>query len=87
MRRLLAEHAEMSRLVVIAKDADPAEARAALGAFAELLDRHVRWEDRELFPAAEARLDDATLASIEGELERRLVLASTAAKTIARRPT
>lgn len=86
MRRLVAEHAEMSRLVVIAKGGDAVASRAALGAFAELLDRHVRWEDREVFAAAEARLDDATLASIGGELERRLVLARTEARTPARRP-
>jgi hypothetical protein len=85
MARLVAEHAEMARLVATAKRGDAA-ARPALAAFADLLERHVRWEERELFPAAEARLDDATLASIEGELEKRLVLASTGAKTVARRP-
>jgi hypothetical protein len=86
MHRLVAEHAEMTRLVSIAKGGDATESRPALAAFADLLDRHVRWEERELFPAAEARLDDATLASIEGELEKRLVLAATGAKAVARRP-
>lgn len=79
-RRLVAEHAEMIRLVEVAKAAPAAEARPALGAFAELLDRHVRWEERELFPAAEARLDDDTLATLGGELETRLVLARSEAR-------
>ncbi|HYG69546.1 MAG TPA: hemerythrin domain-containing protein [Anaeromyxobacteraceae bacterium] len=81
LRRLAGEHAELTRLLAIAKGADGTATRSALAAFAELLERHVRWEDRELFPAAERRLDDAALASIEGELEKRLVLARTEAET------
>jgi hemerythrin superfamily protein len=76
MRRLRSEHAELRRLVEIARTAPPQELRAALGAFADLLERHVRWEERELFPAFQDRLDGETLATIGGELERRLVLAS-----------
>ena len=75
MRRLLAEHEELRRLVGAAKEARPPEARASLGAFADLLERHVRWEERELFPGAEGHVDAETLATIGGELERRLVLA------------
>ncbi len=74
-RRLAAEHAELARLVDRAKGAAQAELRAALNAFADLLERHVRWEERELFPHAEDRLDDATLAVIGGELEKRLAIA------------
>lgn len=75
MRRLKAEHAEMTRLVEAARTARPADLRAALNAFADLLERHIRWEERELFPYAEDHVDEATLADIGGELERRLVLA------------
>jgi hemerythrin-like domain-containing protein len=73
--RLAAEHVELKGLVEHARTAAPGEQRAALSAFADLLERHVRWEERELFPYAEAHLDASALASIGGELERRLVLA------------
>jgi hypothetical protein len=75
MKRLKAEHAEMSRLIESAKSARPPELRAALNAFADLIERHIRWEERELFPYAEGHVDEATLATIGGELEKRLVLA------------
>jgi hemerythrin-like domain-containing protein len=74
-RRLLAEHAELKRLVEQARTASPAEGRSALAAFADLLERHVRWEERELFPYAEDHVGEAALALIGGELEKRLVLA------------
>ncbi len=75
-RRLRAEHGELNRLVQAAPaPGNPAEQRAVLAAFADLLERHVRWEERELFPYAEGHVDAKTLAEIGGELERRLVLA------------
>jgi hypothetical protein len=77
MQRLRAEHAELCRLVAESRGGGPAEQRAALFAFASLLERHVRWEERELFPYAEGHVDAQTLAAIGGELERRLVLART----------
>jgi hemerythrin-like domain-containing protein len=58
--------------------------RAHLGAFADLLERHVRWEERELFPYAEDHVDEATLATIGGELEKRLVLARSEQKAARR---
>jgi hypothetical protein len=73
--RLRAEHAELFRLLDLTRTAAPPDLRAHLGAFADLLERHVRWEERELFPAAEAQVDGPTLARIGGELEERLVLA------------
>jgi hypothetical protein len=76
MRRLEAEHAELTRLVEAAAASRPAEQRFHLGAFADLLERHIRWEERELFQYAEDHVDAATLATIGGELEKRLVLAS-----------
>jgi hypothetical protein len=76
MRRLRSEHEELSGFVAeAARSGLAAEQRSALQAFAELLERHVRWEERELFPYAERHVDDATLAVIGGELEKRLVLA------------
>jgi hemerythrin-like domain-containing protein len=80
LKRLRAEHAELKRLVELARRSPPADLRASLGAFADLLERHVRWEERELFPYAEDHLDGEALASIGGELEKRLVLAGQGAK-------
>lgn len=73
--RLAAEHLELKGLVEHARTAAPGAQRVALASFADLLERHVRWEERELFPYAESHLDAAALAAIGGELERRLVLA------------
>jgi hemerythrin-like domain-containing protein len=74
MRRLQFEHAEMARLLDAAKQPRPTDSRQALSAFAELLERHVRWEERELFPAVEAAMGEAELASVGHELEKRLVI-------------
>lgn len=51
--RTLDEHEEMRRLASRLNEADP----ATLERFGELLGAHVRFEERELFPAAEALLD------------------------------
>jgi hemerythrin-like domain-containing protein len=80
MARLREEHAEMTRLLEAARSARAGEQRGQLAAFAELLERHIRWEERELFPYAEDHVDEATLAIIGGELEKRLVLARSDAK-------
>jgi hypothetical protein len=84
MERLLGEHAEMARLLGLAREARSVDLRAHLGAFADLLERHVRWEERELFPYAEGHVDEATLATIGGELERRLVIARSETKSARR---
>jgi hypothetical protein len=78
--RLLSEHAELRHLVELGRRSPPADLRAALSSFADLLERHVRWEERELFPAAEERIEPSALAAIGAELEKRLVLAGQAAK-------
>ena len=75
LKRLKSEHAELHRLVAQARRSAPADVRAALAAFADLLERHVRWEERELVPYAEDHLAGEALALIGGELEKRLVLA------------
>jgi len=78
--RLSAEHIELKGLVEHARTAAPGEQRVALAAFAELLERHVRWEERELFPYAESHLDAAALAAIGGALELRLAVAGQGTK-------
>jgi hemerythrin-like domain-containing protein len=75
LERLRAEHGELTRLLEAARMGRPSELRGHLSAYADLLDRHVRWEERDLFPYAEDHVDGATLARIGGELERRLVVA------------
>jgi hemerythrin-like domain-containing protein len=75
MARLRMEHAEMTRLLEAARSARSNDVRSHLSGFADLIERHVRWEERELFPYAEGHVDEATLATIGGELEKRLVLA------------
>jgi hemerythrin-like domain-containing protein len=73
MKRLKSEHAELSRLLDVARSARPAEQRQALTVFAELLERHIRWEERELFPGCEEGLDPSALSHVGHELEKRLV--------------
>jgi hypothetical protein len=80
LARLRSEHTELFRLLERAKAAVPVDLRSHLAAFADLLERHVRWEERDLFPYAEAQVDAPTLARIGGELEKRLVLARSEAK-------
>jgi hemerythrin-like domain-containing protein len=49
----------------------PAEAEAALDAFAGLYDAHIRAEEDIAYPAAQALLDDATRAAMGEEMMRR----------------
>ena len=79
MERLRGEHDEMRRLLEVAR-ADEGELRSALARFADLLERHVRWEERELFPAVEAAVGEEALAVLGHELEKRLVIAQTELK-------
>jgi hemerythrin-like domain-containing protein len=79
-RRLASEHADLRRLVEQARTAPPADGRVLLASFADLLERHVRWEERELFPYAEDHADQDELAVIGAELEKRLVLAGQGGK-------
>lgn len=57
VRRTLAEHVALRRLI------DENGARAMTG-FAELLEQHIRFEERELFEAAQQKLTPAELAQI-----------------------
>ncbi|QKV57986.1 MAG: hemerythrin domain-containing protein [Dechloromonas sp.] len=56
--RTLDEHAEMRALATRLNEADP----ATLERFGELLGAHVRFEERELFAAAQALLEPASPA-------------------------
>lgn len=53
VERTLAEHAQLRHLVY-----DQPHTADSLRTFAELLTRHIRFEERELFAAAQARLPD-----------------------------
>ena len=59
VERTLNEHDEMRRLAARLNEADP----ATLERFGELLGAHVRFEERELFEAAQALLEPASPAS------------------------
>jgi hemerythrin-like domain-containing protein len=79
-KRLELEHRELRDLLVEARTTRQAARRAPLLAFAELLERHVRWEERELFQTCEASISPADLAHVGRELERRLVVAGKGTK-------
>jgi len=78
MRRLQSEHGQMRRFLADARLAPPPERRKALLGFADLLERHVRWEERELFPRCEELLGHEVLATLGYEIEKRLALARAA---------
>lgn len=64
VERTLAEHAELRGLI----DAIAQRDLAALPRFGSALAAHVRFEERELFPAAENILPPETLSAIEAKL-------------------
>ncbi len=84
-RRLAAEHLELARYLELARVGGAPQQRRALAAFADLLERHVRWEERELFPACEQSMSEDALAGVGHELERRLVLQRNEGKGSAKR--
>jgi hemerythrin-like domain-containing protein len=66
--RVLEDHAEIRRrAAALAGDADPSVAE--LVALGELLNGHVRHEERVLFPRIEAALGDAELAQLAASLQ------------------
>ena len=79
-RRLREEHRELRELLSDARSARQAARRAPLLAFAELLERHVRWEERELFGRLEGAVPPEELATLGHALELRLVTAGKGAK-------
>ncbi len=79
-KRLKREHRDLRDLLVEARAARQASRRGPLLAFADLLERHVRWEERELFLACEESISPADLATVGHELERRLVMGGKGSK-------
>jgi hypothetical protein len=73
-RRLRDEHRQLRDLLAEARSARQASRRAPLLAFADLLERHIRWEERELFPTLEERITPDALSRVGDELERRLAV-------------
>src|SRR5512137_2468203 len=80
LARMRADHAHLRALLRDARAADGAQRRTPLAAFADLLERHVRWEERDLFPRCEAALAEDQLADVGRELETRLVAAGRAGR-------
>lgn len=69
IEKLMQEHEYMTRRIQ-EMAADPEVETADLVAFGQLLNDHVRMEDRQLFPAMEAELSVERLARMEAELEK-----------------
>jgi len=71
--RILAEHREIEALTAAVRRtlAGGDVARETLGALGELLDDHVRFEERAFFMRVQQRLDAAALARLGAALERR----------------
>ena len=61
VRRTLSEHEELHNVL---REARGGSVVAALERFASLLERHVRFEERELFVVCEQLLDDAVLGEV-----------------------
>jgi len=69
---LTAEHSEIRAQVENLAQASPDEAtlQTKLKAFGDLLERHIRREERELFPLYEAHISEAEVARIGAEIAR-----------------
>ncbi len=69
IQRAYAEHHEISKLVNSLEGIDGKDNRILMVAnIADLVDNHVRFEERELFPHLEAAIEDAELAKIGKKL-------------------
>jgi hemerythrin-like domain-containing protein len=75
LRRLREEHQQLHGFLREARGGESSLRRQPLAAFAELLEQHVRWEERELFPRCETLIAAEDLSAVGHELEKRLVLA------------
>lgn len=64
------DHQELARMAE-SLQTDPATCYQRVAAFAERLEQHIRFEERELFPWIETELDAETLASAGSELHKR----------------
>ena len=72
IERLQREHLAMYGLVARMRDAtDAGDRREALRDFGQALHDHIRWEERELFEAAQAELGEAELEAVGAEIAER----------------
>ena len=69
MARLIEEHRSLERHITMADAADCPPSAEWLAETATLLEKHIRWEERELFPAAE-RAGAAALDQMASEADR-----------------
>lgn len=71
-RRLLSDHEQLTRLAAevqqVRRSTDPDP--YLLERLSQLLERHIRWEERELFQRLQSRLDESTLRELQGITER-----------------
>lgn len=67
--RLIEEHRSLERHIRMAMENDGPPSAEWLRDTGELLERHIRWEERELFPAAE-NAGGAELDALAAEAER-----------------
>ena len=74
MKQMLEEHKKLEELYnKIVKDTEgwtPTEQRDKLNLFGELLDLHIRFEERELFPMIEESLSEEQLEELGEKLRR-----------------
>lgn len=68
--QLESEHRELG--AKLSREADPVERRKFLFDFGDLLERHVRLEERELFPRFEELIPEAEAARVGQEIKRAL---------------
>ena len=69
---MMSDHREFEILAgLIKEETDTSELRNAMSRFATLLEAHVRFEERELFPAIEEVYDKTTLEQAGRELKER----------------
>lgn len=67
--RLIEEHRSLERHAVMARDTESPPSAVWLEETAAMLEQHIRWEERELFPAAE-RAGGDTLDRLHHEADR-----------------
>jgi hemerythrin-like domain-containing protein len=72
--RILTEHQTFHRLVaqIIETRSDPTSCIPLLRQFGELLERHIRFEERQWFETLQKVLDAAALATLDADLRARL---------------
>ena len=70
--RLVSEHRVMEDLVRRIAEAGDEERISLLKEFGEMLHRHIRAEERQLFQQIQARLDESQLAELGREIDKRV---------------